>query len=88
MGSTTNDRTARAVAWLAAWDSQGIHRTATVGDEAGADWLAHEAAALGATSAIEDFALDRLDPVEAYLECGVGRIPGVPVFDAPAPHSR
>src|SRR3954453_12948651 len=84
MGSTTDNRVARAAAWLGAWDSQGIHRTATVGDEAGADWLAREAAALGATPAIEDFALDRVDPSDAYLECGGTRIPGLPLFDAPA----
>ena len=84
MGSTTDDRVTRAAAWLAAWDGQGIHRTATVGDEAGADWLAHEAAALGATPAIEDFALDRLDPGDPYLEFGGARIPGLPLFDAPA----
>src|SRR3984893_6618816 len=84
MGSTTDDGNARAAAWLSAWDSQGIHRTATAGDEAGADWLAREAAGLGATPVIEDFALDRLDPGEAYLECAGTRIPGVPLFDAPA----
>jgi hypothetical protein len=33
----------RAARWLAAWDAQGIHRTATGGDNAGADWLAQEA---------------------------------------------
>ena len=31
---------ARVGVWLKAWDSQGIHRTATPGDEAGATWLA------------------------------------------------
>ena len=80
----SDDGEARAVAWLRAWDSQGIHRTATAGDEAGADWLTREAAGLGAAPAAEDFALDRLDPVAAYLECDGERIPGVPVFDAPA----
>ena len=34
---------ARAVTWLTAWDSQGVHRTGTAGDEAGARWLAAEA---------------------------------------------
>ena len=77
-----DDRT-RAVAWLTAWDSQGIHRTATAGDEAGANWLMHEAARLGATPGVEDFALDRLDAVDAYVECDGERIQGVPVFDAP-----
>jgi hypothetical protein len=57
----------RAAGWLAARDGHGIHRTATTGDDAGADWLAREAAALGAAVAIEEFALDRLDPVAAFL---------------------
>jgi hypothetical protein len=74
----------RATAWLTAWDSQGIHRTATAGDAAGAEWLTREAADLGAAPALEEFVLDRLDPVEAYLELDNTRIPAVPVFDAPA----
>lgn len=81
---TDRDARERAARWLAEWDSQGIHRTATVGDAAGAEWLAREAAALGAEVAIERFAIDRLDPVAAFLEIGATRIAGVPVFDAPA----
>jgi len=80
----SDDRTIRAIAWLTAWDAQGIHRTATAGDEAGADWLIREATRLGATPAVEEFALDRLDPTEAYLEFDGRRVAGVPVFDAPA----
>jgi hypothetical protein len=76
--------TARAISWLTAWDSQGTHRTATCGDQAGADWLAAEAAALGVEAATETFALDRLDPVACYLELSGRQIPGVPAFDAPA----
>jgi hypothetical protein len=75
---------ARAAKWLAAWDAQGTHRTATIGDEAGADWLMREVAALGFAPACEEFALDRLDPIAAYLEVDGIRIAGVPVFDAPA----
>ena len=75
---------ARAFAWLTAWDSQGVHRTATAGDEAGAVWLAHEAACLGGEVRSEVFALDRLDPVACYLELDGQRIPAVPAFDAPA----
>jgi hypothetical protein len=82
--SIFDDAQHRAVHWLAAWDRQGIHRTATAGDEAGAEWLAREATALGAAVAIEEFALDRLDPVAAFLEIGGERIAAVPVFDAPA----
>ncbi len=64
--------------------SQGVHRTATTGDEVGADWLIGAAARLGATPTSEDFKLDRLDPLTAYLEIDGARIDGVPVFDAPA----
>ena len=49
----TDDRTTRAIAWLSEWDSRGIHRTATAGDEAGANWLIREATGLGAAPAIE-----------------------------------
>jgi hypothetical protein len=80
----TDDGTARAIAWLSSWDSHGVHRTATAGDESGADWLTGEVAHLGAVPTVEAYALDRLDPVDSYLECGGERIPGVPVFDAPA----
>jgi hypothetical protein len=78
------DGMTRAIAWLTAWDSQGIHRTATAGDASGAEWLTREAVDLGAGPALEEFAVDRLDPIEAYLEFDTTRIPGVPVFDAPA----
>ena len=74
----------RAAGWLIAWDGQGTHRTATAGDDAGAEWLAREAEALGTKVSIEEFALDRLDPVMAFLEIGGERIPAVPAFDAPA----
>ena len=74
----------QATPWLQAWDTQGIHRTGTAGDEAGADWLIREVAGLGVTPVVEKFALDQLDPIDAYLEFDSTRIPGVPVFDAPA----
>jgi hypothetical protein len=80
----SDDAKARAVAWLTAWDSQGAHRTGTTGDEAGALWLAHEAAGLGAETATEVFALDRLDPIACYLELDGERIWAVLAFDAAA----
>ena len=78
-----DDAIARATTWLEAWDAQGTHRTGTAGDDAGADWLAREAAALGAEVEIESFAFTRLEPVDAALIIGGTRIEGVPVFDAP-----
>src|SRR5439155_19092757 len=79
-----DDAQRRAARWLAAWDASGIHRTATIGGRGGAVWLAQQAAALGAAVTIEEFALDRLDPVAAFLEFGGTRVEAVPVFDAPA----
>ena len=77
------DDNARAAAWLRAWDSQGTHRTATPGDEAGADWLAAEARGLGATVAFEPFAVNRIDVDAAFLDIEGERIPGEKMFDAP-----
>src|SRR5438094_6582263 len=75
---------ARAAKWLAAWDGEGIHRTASVGGRAGAAWLAREAAALGTEVTVEEYALDRLDPITCFLEFGVRQIAAMPVFDAAA----
>jgi len=55
---------ARTVAWLTAWDSQASHRTGASGDEAGAVWLAREAASFGIDVATEPFELNRLDPLK------------------------
>lgn len=84
MAALSADPWVRAASWLAAWDSHGNHRTATAGDEAGAEWLAAEAAALGADPAIEEFRIQRLDPGAAFLELDGERIAGIPAFDAPA----
>lgn len=74
----------RAETWLKAWDSQGIHRTGTAGDHAGADWLLAELRAMGLSPVVETFPFDRIDPVETHLQIGDDRIVGVPVFDSPA----
>lgn len=70
----------RAAAWLQAWDSQGYHRTATPGDEAGADWLR---AAAETELRDEVFSLDRLDPLDAFVDIDGVRVHGEPMFDAP-----
>jgi hypothetical protein len=83
IGEHMIDAETRAATWLQAWDRQGTHRTGTPGDRAGAEWLAAEAAALGAAVAVEEFTFERLDPALAYLEIGSEIVSGVPVFDAP-----
>jgi hypothetical protein len=74
---------ARVANWLKAWDGQGIHRTGTAGDEAGAAWMAREATAIAGPVTSESFALQRIDPIAAFIEIdGVG-IEGEVFFDAP-----
>ncbi len=86
--SDSDEAQARAAGWLAAWDGQGVHRTGTAGDAAGAEWLTREAAALGAEVTIEEFALDRLDPEDCFLELGGRQIAAVPLFDAPTTNAE
>lgn len=74
----------RAATWLKAWDAHNVHRTATSGDNAGAAWLMSEVRQLGATPVIEEFAVERLDPIAAFIEIEGVRAEGVPIFDAPA----
>ena len=81
---TSDEARARAVSWLTAWDAQGVHRTATAGDAAGALWLAGEAAGFGVEVSTEVFQLERLDPVACCLELDGEHISAVPAFDAPA----
>jgi hypothetical protein len=92
-GLVSHEAEKRAAHWLAAWYGHGIHRTATAGDRAGADRLTGEARSLGAAVSIEEFALDRLDPVTAFLETNAGLRAGlISAFEAnreprePSPH--
>jgi hypothetical protein len=76
---------ARVAAWLKTWDSQGVHRTGTTGDEAGAAWLAREAAAIaGPVVKSESFDFERIDTVAAFVEIDGERIDGEAFLDAPA----
>ena len=81
--AASSEAEARVAGWLKAWDSQGIHRTGTPGDEAGAAWLEREAAAIIGPVSSESFALDRIDVREAFLEIGGERIAGEALFDGP-----
>ena len=74
---------ARVIAWLKAWDSHGIHRTGTPGDDAGAAWLAREAEAIAGPVTNETFTFQRRDPIAAYVEFEGIRIDGEVLFDGP-----
>lgn len=82
-GATPSAAEERAAGWLRAWDGQGIHRTATVGDEAGAVWLAREATAIAGLVTSETFSLPRIDTIGAFVEIDGERVLGEALFDAP-----
>jgi hypothetical protein len=74
----------RIATWLQAWDNQGIHRTGTPGDEAGAAWLAREASTIaGPGVSIETFGFERRDTLTAFVEIDGQRIDGEAFFDGP-----
>jgi len=64
------------------YDGQGIHRAGAAGDQRSADWLAAEVSKLGVKPALEPFTLDRVDPLNCFVEIGGKRIEGLPLFDA------
>ena len=74
----------RAGRVLAAFDAQGLHRTATEVDNASGAWLLQEAARAGGTTRLERFAIERLDVHDAFVECGGRRFEGLPFFDGGA----
>jgi hypothetical protein len=67
---------------IAAYDSQGNHRTATSADDASAAWLAKQVRQAGAEPSLEPFTLSRIDPLSCYVRIADRRIDGVPLFDA------
>lgn len=64
------------------YDGQGWHRTGTQVDRENAEWLAGEIAGLGLEPCLEPFSIDRVDPLECYVQLGDRRFDGVPLFDA------
>jgi hypothetical protein len=66
---------------IAAYDAQGIHRTATAVDEASARWLVEQATRAGAHAELEPFEIDRVDVVSASMTSGGDAIDGLPFFD-------
>jgi len=85
VSSAANRRIARLIEQ---YDGQGIHRTGAAGDKRSADWLAVEVSKLGVKPALEPFALDRVDPLNCFIEIGAKRIKGLPLFDAAFTHAN
>ena len=76
------DRRRRVGDFISTYDGQGIHRTATIVDNASADWLRQLATVAGAEARLVPFALQQVEVRAAYLEADGRRIDGVPFFDA------
>ena len=72
----------RVAHWFEQYDRQGVHRTGTVVDKRSADWLAAEISKFGVKPLLESFALDRVDPLNSFVDIGGRRIEGLPLFDA------
>jgi hypothetical protein len=66
---------------IEAYESQGIHRTATDVDRASAEWLSQEVRATGLAPALESFLIQRVDLIETSIIVNGRRIEGVPFFD-------
>jgi hypothetical protein len=77
-GDLRRDRAARLVA---AFDAQGVHRTATPVDRASGQRLRQIAANAGADAALVPFRLERVDVRRAELTVGSAHIDGLPLFD-------
>ena len=75
------DRKRRISDLIQTYDGQGIHRTATIVDNASADWLRQLANVAGGDAHLSAFSLRQVDVRAAYLEVDGRRIEGVPLFD-------
>jgi hypothetical protein len=75
------DRRRRIGDLIQTYDSQGIHRTASIVDNASADWLRQLATVAGGDAHLNPFSLRQVDIRAAYLDINGQRIEGVPFFD-------
>src|SRR5437762_6675283 len=75
------DRRRRVGELIQTYDGQGIHRTATIVDNASADWLRQLATVAGADVRLATFSLEQVEVRAAYVEADGHRIEGVPFFD-------
>jgi len=79
--SSAADRRRRVSDLISTYDGQGVHRTATIVDNASADWLRQLATVAGAETRLVPFALEQVEVRAAYIEADGRRIDGVPFFD-------
>jgi hypothetical protein len=63
------------------YEEQGFHRTGTAVDQTSGHWLANEVRQIGLEPVLEEFSLNRVDPVQASLVVDGRTIEGLPLFD-------
>ncbi len=71
----------RIGAIIAAFDTQGWHRTGTPADAACAAWLSEKVRDLGPAPETDAYEISRLNPEQAYVEVAGRRVDGLPLFD-------
>jgi hypothetical protein len=81
LAQSNADRRRRIGNLIQTYDGQGIHRTATIVDNASADWLRQLAAVAGGDAHLNSFPLRQVNIQAAYIEADTKRIEGVPFFD-------
>ena len=67
--------------FIEAYEKQGFHRTGTTVDELSGDWLVDEVRQMGLEPVREEFSLNRVDPIDAFLVANTRRIEALPLFD-------
>jgi hypothetical protein len=68
--------------FIRAYEEQGFHRTGTAVDQLSGDWLVDEVRQIGLEPVREEFSLNRVDPIDAFLVVNNRKIEGLPLFDA------
>ena len=67
--------------FIRAYEEQGFHRTGTTVDQLSGDWLVDEVRQIGLEPVREEFSLNRVDPIDAFLVVKNRKIEGLPLFD-------
>ena len=75
----------RIISVIKEYDNQGIHRTGTEVDNQSAHWFANKIKKIGPEPRLEEFSLNRIDIIEAYIDIGAEKVNGVPLFDCTYP---
>lgn len=75
------DRRNRIANIIEEYDSQGFHRTGTTVDQVSALWLVERIRQLGIEASLEPFNLNRIDPIQTYVQIDNRKIEGIPLFD-------